>query len=161
MAEAIIADVNSSGIYRIRNLLNGKCYIGSAKSFRVRWIKHRNDLKNGKHHSAYLQRSWRMHGEDSFAFEVIELCEPGVLVVREQAWMDQLKPEYNVSPTAGNCLGVKHSAETRLKHSLATKGRKFPEAAAKRVGQKRSKEQREKMSLAQRLAYARLTDEQK
>ncbi len=38
MAEAILADLESSGIYQIRNLVNGKRYIGSAKCFRVRWI---------------------------------------------------------------------------------------------------------------------------
>lgn len=161
MADAIIADVDSSGIYQIRNTQTGRLYIGSAKSFRVRWTKHKNDLRRGRHHSAYLQRSWNRRGEEAFAFEVIEACEASYLLVREQAWLDALRPAYNISPTAGNCLGVKHSAATKLKHTLAMKGRKFPEAAAKRTGMKRTPEQRARMSEAQRMFFDSLNDEQK
>jgi group I intron endonuclease len=140
MADGILADVEASGIYQIRNLVNGKRYIGSAKSFKVRWAKHLGDLRLGRHHSAYLQRSWGIHGSGNFAFEIVELCAVPDLIQREQSWLDAHKPEYNVSPTAANCTGVKHSDATKLKHTLAMKGRKFPEAAAKRTGQKRTPE---------------------
>lgn len=161
MADAILSDAEASGIYQIRNLVNGKRYIGSAKCFRVRWTKRLGDLRLGKHHSAYLQRSWSTHGADSFVFEIVEVCAQSNLIVREQSWLDRERPEYSVSPTAGNCAGVKHSDATKLKHSLAMNGRKFPEAAAKRTGMKRTSEQRAKFSAAQRLAYDRLTVEEK
>ena len=162
MAEYSLADLSRSGIYQILNTVNGKRYIGSAKSFKVRWAKHRGDLRLERHHSAYLQRSWKTHGPDSFSFEIIELCEVADLISREQAWIDSLLPEYNVSPTAANCTGVKHSDATKLKHSLARKGKKAsPETVAKRVGQKRTVEQRAKFSAAQKLAYEQLSPEQK
>jgi group I intron endonuclease len=151
MAEAIVPEVSGSGIYQIRNLLNGKTYIGSAKSFRVRWAKHLGDLRRGVHHSAYLQRSWIKYGAEAFIFEVIQVCEAAELVANEQRWMDEKKPEYNVSPMAGNCLGVKHSQATKDKHSARMKGVKAsPETIAKRIGQKRTPEQRLRFSQAQK-----------
>ena len=161
MADAILADVDSSGIYQIRNLVNGKRYIGSAQSFRVRWGKHLSDLRCGKHHSAYLQRSWGTHGSDAFAFEVVETCAASDLIEREQAWLDRERPEYNLCRTAGNCAGVKQSEATKLKRAKTLTGRKYPEAAAKRTGMKRTPEQKARFSAAQRLAFESLSEDEK
>lgn len=151
-----------SGIYEIVNLVNGKRYVGSAKDFKVRWAKHLGDLRRGRHHSVYLQRSWDQHGEAAFSFKVVELCDVSDLIAREQDWLDNSNPEYNISPTAGNCTGVKHSEASKLKRSIATKGRKAsPESVAKRVGQKRTAEQCARISAALKLAFERLSPEQK
>lgn len=40
-----------SGIYQIRNLVNGKVYVGSAVNLQHRRREHRSDLRNGNHHS--------------------------------------------------------------------------------------------------------------
>ena len=40
----------------------------------------------------------------------------------EQMAMDTLEPEYNICPTAGSCLGVTHTEETREKRSAALMG---------------------------------------
>jgi len=37
----------------------------------------------------------------------------------EQKYLDSIKPRYNISPTAGSPLGVKHTAETKAKLSKA------------------------------------------
>lgn len=124
MTDAILADVESSGIYQIRNLVNGKRYIGSAKCFRKRWASHRSSLRKNQHSSRHLQNSWNKNGEGAFAFEVIELCGLDVLIEREQWWLDNAKPEYNVSPTAGSPLGVKHAPEFGRKVSERFKGKK-------------------------------------
>jgi len=98
--------------------VNGKFYIGSAINIKKRWSRHKRDLDKGAHHSKYLQRSWELHGEPSFYFGVLEPVEDkGVLVAREQFWIGLLKPEYNVCPTAGSCLGRKWSDETNQKMS--------------------------------------------
>jgi len=103
----------NSGIYTIVNEVNGKSYIGSACSFRKRWATHRSDLKKGTHHSTYLQRAWNKYGEENFYFGVLEPVENKEdLVAREQFWLDTLKPEYNISPTAGSSLGARQSEET-------------------------------------------------
>lgn len=121
MADAILADVDSSGIYQILNLVNGKRYIGSAVRFRTRWAAHRHQLRNGFHHSRHLQSAWNKYGEDSFEFSVIELCEKSDLIAREQFHLDQ-GFQYNQSPTAGSPLGVKWSLAARLSASRRRAG---------------------------------------
>jgi len=47
-----------TGVYQIRNLINGKCYIGSAASrggMYKRRDKHYSDLRQQRHHSKHLQ----------------------------------------------------------------------------------------------------------
>lgn len=141
MADAILADVESSGIYQIRNLVNGKRYIGSAKCFRIRWNAHRKLLRRESHHSPHLQSSWSKHGEAAFAFEIVETCPPAQLLAREQEWIDRLMPAFNVCPIAGSTMGRRFSPETKEK------------IRAKAVGRKswvRTAEHRQRMSLARK-----------
>ncbi len=126
MADVSLADVESSGIYQIRNLVNGKVYIGSATCFRIRWGFHRNALNKGRHHSKHLQDSWRKHGRHEFSFEILERCERGSLIQKEQAWIDARNPEFNICKVAGSTLGRLHGSETRDKIAARAKGRKFP-----------------------------------
>jgi group I intron endonuclease len=93
------------GIYRIKNLKNKKCYYGSSKNIEKRWRTHLNNLKNGKHHNAHLQRSWDKYGEDNFVFELVEECGETILLELEQKYLD-LNPEFNI--------GVKSSGGDNL-----------------------------------------------
>lgn len=124
-----MADLKMSGIYEIVNLTNGKRYIGSAKSFARRWAVHRCNLRKGKHHSAYLQSAWNKYGEDCFEFRLLKVCAIEDLVSVEQEALDTIRPEYNMSPTAGSTIGVEFSTERRAKISAAHKGRKRDPAA--------------------------------
>lgn len=155
MAEAILADVDSSGIYQIRNLVNGKRYIGSAKRFRSRWNSHRSHLRNGKHSSKHLQNSWNRRGEESFVFEAIEVCSLENLIEREQWWLDNHKPEYNVSPTAGSPLGVRHSQEFCRKVSARFKGKTLSDAQKIRMGESSKSSWMEPKARANRIAAIR------
>ena len=83
------------GIYRIKNLKNKKCYYGSSKNIEKRWRTHSNNLKNGKHHNAHLQRSWDKYGEDNFVFELVEECNETILLELEQKYLD-LNPGFNI-----------------------------------------------------------------
>jgi group I intron endonuclease len=127
--EKSLRPVNQSGVYAIINSINRKIYIGSAATLNTRFNRHLFDLKNGKHHSRHLQRSYRKHPE-AFEFFVIELVQDQKrLLEREQFWIDfyqSINPNsgYNISPRAGSCLGVKHSKESRLNMSIASKGKK-------------------------------------
>ena len=90
-------------IYRIRDLVNDKFYIGSTrqKDPRSRWTTgHLRDLRNQKHDNQRLQHSWNKHGEDSFMFEVIDTFEYQTekdIEIREQEWIDRLNPQYNIA----------------------------------------------------------------
>jgi len=54
-----------SGIYQIKNTVNGKRYIGSAVNIKMRFQEHKKSLKKGTN-SKRLQHSWNKHGADSF-----------------------------------------------------------------------------------------------
>lgn len=98
------------GIYLIRNTVNGCLYVGQSSAIGNRWLHHKSCLRRGKHGNAYLQRSWDKYGEAAFEFSLLQKTERSVdaLTQAEQAWIDTLKPEYNISPVAGSTLGVKH-----------------------------------------------------
>jgi group I intron endonuclease len=110
----------TSGVYQIKNLVNGKVYIGSSATIKKRWREHKKLLRRRKHHNRYLQHAWNKYGEANFVFEILEECLPEKLILLEQKWMDLLHScdqqfGYNINPTAGSCLGVKHSEETKNK----------------------------------------------
>jgi group I intron endonuclease len=91
-------------VYFIRNIVDGKMYIGSSVSTHQRLNKHRNLLTKGKHPNEYLQRAFAKHGADKFEFGIIEQCEASERLIREQEWIDRLSTEqeakgYNLIPT--------------------------------------------------------------
>lgn len=115
-----------SGIYKIFNIQTNELYIGSAINLRNRWSKHKWRLKNKKHHSIILQRSFDKYGIDFFKFEVIEYVETDSLIDREQFWIDTYSPAYNVLQKAGSSKGFKHTEETKIKLREMNLGSKNP-----------------------------------
>jgi group I intron endonuclease len=117
---------NDTGIYSITSP-SGKQYIGSAVSFKRRWIEHRKELRGRRHHSSALQNAWDKHGEENMIFAKIALCPVTDLLMIEQRFIDALRPEYNISQVAGSpMLGMRHRPETLVKISLATAGAAHP-----------------------------------
>ncbi len=120
-----------SGIYQIRNLKNGKVYIGSTtRKFWARKREHFNDLKHEKHDNPHLQNSYNKYGREEFEFEVLEKCSVIVLGEREKFhW--ELVPKnmcYNSKIPGEDRFGGIASNETRRKLSdLAKKNWKRPE----------------------------------
>lgn len=77
-----------NAIYKIRNLLNGKFYVGSAVKTRERFRQHRKLLRKGTHHCKHLQAAWSKCGEELFVFEVIERVEShDLLEAAEDRWL--------------------------------------------------------------------------
>lgn len=83
-----------SGIYLIRNTVNGKCYIGSAKNLYDRLHQHKCLLKQNRSHNKHLQYSWNKYG-DVFKVEILEYCDDEIKFEREQYYINNLQPEYN------------------------------------------------------------------
>ena len=63
------------GIYKIRNTINNKYYIGSSKNIKKRFNKHKYQLKKGTHHCIYLQRAYKKYGSSVFDFEIYKLFD--------------------------------------------------------------------------------------
>lgn len=126
----IKCNIKKSGIYLIKNNINGKVYVGSTLNFSSRIRRHRADLNKNVHHSKYLQRSYIKYGFDYFEFIIIEYCDKHELLISEQFWInyfDSYNNGYNTTPIAGNCLGYKQSDEHKKKISDSLKGYKRTE----------------------------------
>lgn len=67
--------LDSGGIYKISNLMNGRFYYGSTRRFRTRWVEHQAALCRGKHTNVFLQRDFNKCGTGAFVIEVIEVIE--------------------------------------------------------------------------------------
>ncbi|MFA5436296.1 MAG: GIY-YIG nuclease family protein [Candidatus Neomarinimicrobiota bacterium] len=107
--------IKEAGIYKIRNNITNDFYIGSAANLRYRWYNHRNALGANRHSNQHLQSAWNKYGADAFEFIVIELCEKGKLLEREQYYIDSESPAYNINKLASSPLGInKPERETRV-----------------------------------------------
>ena len=59
-------------IYKITNILSGKCYIGvtTKKDVNERWSAHKSSIKCGNG-CPLLMKAFNKYGEESFKFEVL------------------------------------------------------------------------------------------
>ena len=114
-----------SGIYQIKNTVNGKFYIGSAVNFRARWKIHQRALNCNRHHSRYLQNSWNEYGSTAFEFKPLLICEKDNLIFYEQKAIDCYQPHFNMWKVANSPLGYPCSPETRALMSASRRGKKF------------------------------------
>lgn len=90
-----------SCVYQIRNLKNGKIYIGSTKNFQKRKLRHIQCLKNNYHHNIHLQRSYNKTGLQNFVFEILEECLEKELFTKEKYWIKKINPDYNIGGVGG------------------------------------------------------------
>ena len=139
------------GIYALKNVTNGKVYIGSSVNMHNRRNRHLNDLRSNRHYNNYLQRAWNKSGEENFIFEVLEYVpEENQLIEKEKAWIANSSNEiYNLMEVVEN--DFRASMETRKKLSEAGKGRITSEETRQKLskifkGRIISEETRQKMS---------------
>lgn len=140
----------NSGVYIIKNLINGNFYIGSSCDIKKRWNSHKSGLRNNKHVNKHLQNAWNKYGEENFIFEIIEECLPEFCIKREQYYLDSLleaqkyiKKEkslfrikgYNINPTANSQFGKVVSEETKEKMRKNNLGKKHPESVKLKISQ--------------------------
>lgn len=109
-------------IYKIQNIENGNCYIGSTIDFYRRIKEHRTHLETNKHHSTILQNSWNKYGEYCFVFEILEIVkEVDRIAEIEQTYLDEDKPYFNVCKYAYSVKERKQSKETIEKIARSTR----------------------------------------
>lgn len=147
-----------SGIYKIKNKINNRVYIGSCKCFQVRFYQHEISLLKNKHKNKFLQADFNKCGENAFIFEVLEVVEGNKLdrAKREKEYINEQTNVYNIikDPTAVDkiCFS-KNPEETKRKKSEALKGRIVSEETRKKLseagkGHQVSIETRQKISEA-------------
>lgn len=114
-SKAIILKENKgkSGVYLWTNKINGKRYIGSSVNLSSRFRNYFNlSYLTSFKDIMVIYRALLAYGFNNFTLEILEYCDPSVLLEREQYYIDLLNPEYNVLKIAGSRLGVKHTLET-------------------------------------------------
>ena len=132
---------NVSGVYRIRNLVNGKVYIGSSSSsIYARWHNHKSQLKLGKHHSSYFQNAFNKYGVGNFKVKILEVVVKFEtetteqfkirLLKREQNWLDVYESfcrnkGYNISKFSDSSLGTKRTRKNKVNMSRSLGGKPF------------------------------------
>lgn len=109
---------NKSGIYRWTNNVTGHCYIGSSANLTKRFIRYFSNAflkREIARNNSKINNSLLKYGYSGFQLDILEYCEPELLIIREQYYIDLLKPELNILKIANSRLGLKHSPETLLK----------------------------------------------
>lgn len=97
---------SKSGVYCLRNKLNGRLYIGMARNLEIRYLRHRRDLATGEHCNKLIQLDYdECFKEDSiefsdwdklFSFEIIIYCRPSELTFYEHLLIKYVHPYYNI-----------------------------------------------------------------
>jgi group I intron endonuclease len=111
-----------SGIYMITNKLTNDIYVGQSIDLSNRFKNYFNLSYIKSKESFIVSRALIKYGYLNFSVTILEYCDKSVLDEREQYYLDQLNPQYNILKTAGSSLNYKHLEETKAKISNALKG---------------------------------------
>ena len=110
-----------AGIYRWVNNLKGYSYIGSSRDLGVRLRDSLNInflSREIKYNKSRIYRALRKNKYQHFSLEMLEYCDPSLIILKEQKYLDLLNPEYNILKIAGSRLGFLHSAKLLLNLKL-------------------------------------------
>lgn len=87
-----------SGVYKIENVKNGDFYIGGSINIKNRWSGHKSHFRKNIHTNPRMQNVWNKYGESIFEFSILEITKSKKKIIeeREQHYIDELNPVYNV-----------------------------------------------------------------
>lgn len=119
-------------VYRIVNIVNGKCYVGQTSGLDHRISNHMYCLKRGTHSNYRLQADYNEYGAAAFQVEIIEKnISRNDIYARERYWMRHFNSEidgYNIIQSGGS-INYDQTPEiaaitveiTRLRNTIADK----------------------------------------
>jgi len=130
-----------SGVYKIYCKSNNKIYIGSSFDIFRRWRFHKSQLNRNAHSNILLQRAWKLYGENSFVWKIVEFCPNCKLLIVEKKWFKKTKCcdrkyGFNIAiDTSSPMKGHKHSVKTKIKMSKTHKGKIISEDQRQKTSQ--------------------------
>jgi group I intron endonuclease len=157
-----------SGIYHIKNTVNGHRYIGGSVDIKKRWSVHKSKLNRWVHRNIILQNVWDKYGEDNLEFNILLLCPREDVPKYEQAFLDNIQPDYNIAETVQSpMLGREFSEEHKKKLSETKLGNSYGKStwfknghgsfgSHKNSSEFWTKERRQKASQSQKERWARM-----
>ena len=138
---AIIKDSKGkSGVYCWINLINGKYYIGSGINLNIRLSDYFQNWYYRDRNNLTIVKAINKYKMDNFALLILELwsdIDKDNTLIKEQFWIDKLKPEYNILKEAGNSEGYKHNIENIKLMKEKALGRKHSEEVRKAMSENR------------------------
>ena len=117
-------------IYKIVNILDGKCYVGQTRqSLRARWTEHKKSARSGNGGCPALKRAMRKYGIENFVIQpVVSVLAKTYTDELERLFIKELNSMvphgYNLD--SGGSLHKIASAETRAKISAGISGINHP-----------------------------------
>jgi group I intron endonuclease len=120
-----IKKIKENVVYTVE-LITDKSYVGSSISLSGRFSNYyslnypNNKLEKG---SSIIYNALLKYGYSNFSLDILEYCKPDI--IREQKYIDILKPEYNILKIAGSRFGIKQTEKAKRLIGDASKGRNF------------------------------------
>lgn len=163
MEEQIISNYKKYGIYGIKNLSNGKIYVGKTiNNFGDRWDCHRAQLRGGYHSNHGLQEDWNAYGEQNFEFVILYECnnnesvdELNSLEIEFISTYKDRGEAYNIAPGGDQSMYRGKHLPEETKRKIGEKNR------INMTGKKASDETKAKMSISQKKRYENWTKEER
>jgi len=98
--EIFNSNQNKSGVYLWRNRKSQKEYVGSSENLRNRFYQYLNPNQ--------LERNWNMEicqallddGYSAFTLSILEYCDPADCLERENHYISEMNPSYNIQGRA-------------------------------------------------------------
>lgn len=130
--DIILSDFKKqSGIYLLHNQVNGKQYVDCASDLKKRFYLYYSPVQLID--NRYVSNSIIKYGHNNFSVVLVEIITTDkddlkkIILKREQHFIDLLRPQLNLSPTARSNLGYKHGKETKLMWSRLKTGTRLSE----------------------------------
>lgn len=103
-------------VYMIVNKLNGKCYVGSTKSIKIRLYNYFNIALLAAQKGRPISSAILKYGLVNFCFVILEVVDLNIhnLEERETFWIKRIKPEYNAVKEAARSYSIPHLEEIKL-----------------------------------------------
>lgn len=129
---------NKSGVYCWYNNVTGKYYIGSSLNLLNRINRYYQNHYLTTNFALTIIKALLKYGMKNFSLIILEITDKENVLIREQFYLDEFKPEYNILKFARNSQGFKHTKESieKIKKS--------------KIGGKHSDEVRKRMSITRR-----------
>jgi group I intron endonuclease len=127
------------GVYLIQSKIKPyRVYVGSTNDLHGRWLLHKSKLRTKLHHTPKLQAHYNKYGKDDLMFLILDempMATKECLLLREQFYIDNIKPWFNSRIIAESNGGMKHSDESKEKLSIAKKGKPFTQEHKKALSE--------------------------